>query len=265
MLYQKTWLTRRVRLTLMIILIALFFISAPLVIFYTSGYWYDVKNSRVEQTGVLSIDVLPADAIITLNGVEVKQSLPIRLPNLVPGTYHLVITRAGYRPWEKDMVVEAKSTTYITDIRLLLSALPVSAIDTADTRTTATSSGYVGRDNVWRPVYEEPSGNRRIDNQRAHGWFTWRGTDLWSIDAAGHATLLNRFSVPIQDVLPLDQHGQLLISFAASLVAYEPRYAHSQSIWENGSVERVAVNQPTRRIYFLGTVGKKYGWFELAY
>ena len=57
MFSQKTFLSSPVRFTIMIFLIASFFIISPLIILYTIGYRYDIRTGIVRETGVLSIDV----------------------------------------------------------------------------------------------------------------------------------------------------------------------------------------------------------------
>jgi len=103
MTYSKTYLTRTVRRAIMLSLISAFFIISPLIIFYTAGYRYDFAEQIIKQTGVISIDIKPVNAIVYLNDVQIKKKIPIRLPNRAPGTYHLKITAPGYQLWEKDI------------------------------------------------------------------------------------------------------------------------------------------------------------------
>jgi hypothetical protein len=134
MTYPTTRLTRPFRRAIMIFLIALFVILAPLIIFYTAGYRYDFTSREIKQTGVISIDVKPRNALIYLNNVQIKKNIPIRLSNRAPGTYHLKIESAGYQTWEKDITVESKQTTYIRNITLFRQSLPTElALGTEET------------------------------------------------------------------------------------------------------------------------------------
>ncbi|OGH69705.1 MAG: hypothetical protein A3C90_03940 [Candidatus Magasanikbacteria bacterium RIFCSPHIGHO2_02_FULL_51_14] len=125
---MHTKLTRPVRLGIMLFLIAVFCIAAPAIILYTAGYRYDFKTQKIKQTGVISIDVLPRSAAVFLNDVRIQKSLPIRLPNRAPGAYRLRIEADGYKPWEKDITVESKQTTYIRDVTLFKNALPAAVL-----------------------------------------------------------------------------------------------------------------------------------------
>lgn len=125
MAYPEVFLTRRMRRAIMGGFIAMFFIIAPLTILYTAGYRYDLSSGRIEQTGVLSIDIAPRDAEIYLNTARVRGDIPMRLANRAPGTYHLTIKKDGYHPWEKDITIGSKQTTYIKNITLLRRSSPV--------------------------------------------------------------------------------------------------------------------------------------------
>jgi hypothetical protein len=110
-------------------LVVAFFIIAPLVLFYTAGFRYDLAHGQVRETGVLSADALPSDADVYLNNVKLNKKLPIYLPNRAPGTYHIKISRAGYKNWERDITIESKKTTYIKNVVLFKEALPMQILD----------------------------------------------------------------------------------------------------------------------------------------
>lgn len=124
MSYPHIILNKPIRRAFMLFLIVVFFISAPLLLAYTSGYRYDFAIREVRQTGVISIDVEPTDVTVELNGIVIQKKMPLRLSNRAPGTYHLRITKDGYQPWEKDITVSSKQTTYIRGVTLFRQASP---------------------------------------------------------------------------------------------------------------------------------------------
>lgn len=124
-MYQKTHLTKKIRLAIMLSLFACFFIIAPLLILYTTGYRFDFSKKQFFQTGVISIDILPRDAEVYLNGVRINKKSPIRLPNYAPGNYTIKFSKTGYQDWQKEIVVESKKTTYLKNITLFKNDLPV--------------------------------------------------------------------------------------------------------------------------------------------
>jgi len=108
----------------MIFLISCFFIISPLVILYTAGYRYDKSTHKIKETGVITIDIAPRDAVVSLNDVVIDQRIPIHLQNRAPGFYKLHIFREGYLPWSMPIEVASKQTTYITDSALYKDVLP---------------------------------------------------------------------------------------------------------------------------------------------
>ncbi len=125
MSYPATRLNKRLRHLVMVILISSFFVISPLIILYTTGYRYDFKSGKIQETGVISIDAMPRDAQVYLNNVLLNQQLPIRLPNHAPGTYTIAIKKSGYYDWNKEINVESKQTTYIKNITLFKKSLPI--------------------------------------------------------------------------------------------------------------------------------------------
>lgn len=117
--YPNSKFKRSLRLTLLLIFIIAFFIISPLIILYSAGYRYDWKHGLLKETGAISIDVLPENALVYLNNTNIKKKMPIRLKNLTPNKYHLKITAPDYYDWTKDIEVKNKQTEYIKDITLL--------------------------------------------------------------------------------------------------------------------------------------------------
>lgn len=117
-------LGRRGRIVFMAALFAVYAIIAPIVIFYGAGYRYDFAEGTVSKTGIVSIDVLPADADVRLGGAKFAKGMPLRLKNRAPGTYRLTIAKDGYHEFIKDIVVESGKTTYIKETSLLKRAEP---------------------------------------------------------------------------------------------------------------------------------------------
>lgn len=123
--YPDTMLTRPIRRTIMVGLILLFFIISPVILGYTAGYRYDFDSGQIQQTGVISVDIQPRDAVVRLNNTVVDSPIPMRIPNLAPGTYNISISAPGKKTWERDISVESKQTTYIRGITLFEDALPI--------------------------------------------------------------------------------------------------------------------------------------------
>lgn len=127
--YPGSKFTRPWRLLMLAIFIAAFFVISPLLVMYTSGYRYDFKNGIIQEIGAISIDVLPKNASVFLNGIKIPGSMPIRLKNVSPGKYKIKISADGFFDWEKEVAVENKQTIYIKEIKLIKKSTPEKIID----------------------------------------------------------------------------------------------------------------------------------------
>jgi len=139
------FLTRKVRLIILLFLILSFCVATPLILFYTAGYRYDFSKGEVKQTGVLSVDASPEDMNVFLNNVKIKNKMPIYLPNRAPGTYKIKLAKDGYKDWEKDITIESKKTTYIKEVTLFKEAEPVKIL--------------IDNKNPIQNIFISPSGN----------------------------------------------------------------------------------------------------------
>lgn len=128
-IHHKTRINKKIRNIIMISLIFIFFILTPILVFYTSGYSFDFQDRKIKKTGVLSIDIKPKDAQVYINEILIDKTIPIRLYNKIPSTYHLKLTKDGYKSWEKDIVIFSNQTTYIKDITLIKENLPFKILD----------------------------------------------------------------------------------------------------------------------------------------
>ncbi|MFA6424294.1 MAG: PEGA domain-containing protein [Candidatus Magasanikbacteria bacterium] len=122
--YPGSHFTRPWRLAVLSLFILAFIIISPLLILYSSGYRYDFTNGIVQETGAISIDILPANAVTYLNDAKLETFIPVRLKNLAKGKYKIKLTAEGYYDWEKEVIVENKQTAYIKEIKLIQKSEP---------------------------------------------------------------------------------------------------------------------------------------------
>lgn len=105
-----------------------FLIAAPALVFYTSGYRWNVKKAKIERNGTLIIDSRPTKAAVFLNGKNSNETTPITLQNVTPGNYTIKIQKDGYHPWEKRLDVYPELVTFVNEVRLWKDVQP-QAID----------------------------------------------------------------------------------------------------------------------------------------
>ncbi len=117
-------MTLLVRRIIFYLLALLFVIITPLVIGYTAGFRYNLKQERIIKTGALIIETDPPDAGIALNDTYRKERTPAKIMNLTPGQYRINIIRDGYWDWKKTLGVDSERITFVKDIVLLKNAAP---------------------------------------------------------------------------------------------------------------------------------------------
>lgn len=122
--YPPYDLSKRTRSVIFAIFSTVFVFLAPTVALYAAGYRLNMDSFGISRIGVLSVDILPSNASIYLNNKLVAQNLPLRLSNLIPGTYNLRLEKEGYLPWIKDITIEENKTTYIKNFALFLVSDP---------------------------------------------------------------------------------------------------------------------------------------------
>jgi len=122
--YPGSILKKPIRKAIVIVFITVFFILAPAIIMYTSGYRYDWKKGILKETGAINIDIEPKNASVVINNIPIKSKIPIRLNERLPGKYQLYISAPGYFDWSKEIEVKNKQTVYIKEISLLQKSQP---------------------------------------------------------------------------------------------------------------------------------------------
>ncbi|MDD2757747.1 MAG: PEGA domain-containing protein [Patescibacteria group bacterium] len=122
--YPNSKLTKPYRRGILIAFVALFFILAPAIIMYTSGYRYDWQRGLLRETGAINVDVEPASAAVYLNEVKMKSKMPVRINDRIPGRYNIRVAADGYYDWRKEVEVENKQTVYIKEISIIRKNAP---------------------------------------------------------------------------------------------------------------------------------------------
>lgn len=111
-----SWLFRRFLLFLIIII---FFIASPLIVYYAKGYRFDFQNFEFTKTGTISIKTIPRNAAIFINAERYPNNSPTKIDSLKPKQYRIQITKEGYLPWEADLSVKPELVTSVTHVILL--------------------------------------------------------------------------------------------------------------------------------------------------
>lgn len=92
--------------------IALFLLLAPAVIFYASGYRYNFKKNKLQETGALFLETLPKGAAISLENQLTGRQTNSQINNLLAGEYPVKLTLDGYHDWQKKLPVYPETVTF---------------------------------------------------------------------------------------------------------------------------------------------------------
>lgn len=111
---MKLWLRKFIFFSALL----LFFIIAPILVFYAIGYRYDFKTKAFRKIGMIIVESIPQNANVFLDNQYKSNKTPTRLKNLFPGEYTIKVTKEGYSTWEKKLFVESKMVTWASNIRL---------------------------------------------------------------------------------------------------------------------------------------------------
>ncbi len=91
---------------------------------YTNGYRWDETRKQIIQTGVISIDVSPNDALVYLDEELVGGKLPLRITGKLPGNYSIRIEKEGYKSIKYNLEVHKKKASYLRGIHLIKNIEP---------------------------------------------------------------------------------------------------------------------------------------------
>lgn len=103
--------------------VALFIVSAPIVLFYTAGYRY-TPGAGIFETGTMLLATTPRDATVTLDGRAIRDKTPSIVKKVRPGEHTVRFDLEGHESWEKTLTVEAGRTTFADTIVLFSQESP---------------------------------------------------------------------------------------------------------------------------------------------
>lgn len=108
----------KIRRFIALIFIVGFLVAAPILILYTAGYRYSWKKQEISKAGSLVLETEPRGADVYLNNAKLESTTPIRLTEVFPNDYKILIEKDGYYSWQKTLPVTAQNTTFAEDIIL---------------------------------------------------------------------------------------------------------------------------------------------------
>ena len=121
-------MTKKTRTVLFSILIILFLMVAPGIVFYSLGYRFNFETKKITQTGAFYFKVFPKSVQIYLTPVKQEETLMKKtdfffgaayIENLLPKKYEVEIKKDGFHPWKKTLEIKEKQVTDAKNIVLV--------------------------------------------------------------------------------------------------------------------------------------------------
>lgn len=128
----------RSRQYIFFVFLGLFVVAAPAIVLYTAGYRYSFAHHRILQTGLLLVETVPRGAHIFLDKQQMRERTPAVVDEVLPGTHILRLQKEGFLPWQKDVEVRSRETTFWKDVVLFADAPSVLTRLTQDPRARQT-------------------------------------------------------------------------------------------------------------------------------
>jgi len=119
-------MTKKARTILFAVLLVLFLLFAPALIFYSQGYRIDFQppegRIKITQTGGIFLKVVPKQVQIYLDGKLKKKTDfffgSALIENLLPKKYKIEVRKEGYFTWQKNLEVKEKEVAEAKNIVL---------------------------------------------------------------------------------------------------------------------------------------------------
>lgn len=109
----------RTRILLTLLAWGVFLAVAPLVLLYSLGHRVSPAAPKPSAVGAILVRTFPRGAAVRLDGEARAETTPMSIRAVSPGAHAVRIEKAGYRPWEKRLLVEGTKITDVRHVRLI--------------------------------------------------------------------------------------------------------------------------------------------------
>ncbi len=88
-------------------------------LFLAFGYNLDLQNRHIEKTSIIDLPGRYSEVMVYLDDKIIGNSLPLQIKDLVPGLYHLSVSKLNYLPWSRNLQVHTDIVTKVDDVVLV--------------------------------------------------------------------------------------------------------------------------------------------------
>jgi len=115
-------MTKKTRLTILLVCVACFLVIAPILVLYSMGYRFDFEKMKMTETGGIYVRTFPAAGQIIIDSkISEKPGLfanSIFVQSLLPNNHTVLIEKTGYYDYSKILPVQEKEVTKIENVFL---------------------------------------------------------------------------------------------------------------------------------------------------
>src|SRR3989344_2404798 len=141
-------MTKKTRLIILAICIVLFLVITPYIVLFSLGYRVDIGNLKITATGGIYVKALPQGASVIVDNGK-AETIGILFPyvflqNLLPGNHGVLVKKAGYEDYRKNLEIKEKAVTKLENVILFKKDIPFAMLDNgADYFYMAPNENYV--------------------------------------------------------------------------------------------------------------------------
>lgn len=119
------------------------------------GYSFNRQDGRLEQGGLLQFASTPNNATVTLDGLQLGSRTPSKA-NVDASSHHVQMSLAGYRPWNKTIVVQAGGIGWLNYARMVPTDIKTESMRTFPKLAASLAT----QDRKWIAAQEDGSINK---------------------------------------------------------------------------------------------------------
>src|SRR3989338_4129555 len=96
-----------------------YILITPYVLFSAFGYMYHPSEKSLVKTGLISMVSLPGGATVHVQGKKYSFRTPAVISGLLPGRYHVRLSKKCFESWEKEIEIYPEKATSLDPVILL--------------------------------------------------------------------------------------------------------------------------------------------------
>lgn len=202
---------------------------ALFVLAYAEGNRINFKRLKIIKTGLISLEYLPKDASIFINGKQAKSAKTFAR-NLTPGVYVFKIAKDTYSTWQFELNIEPQSINVYNDVILFKSAPVLGSL--TDARKIA--------------LLKSPS-DVLVGKTDPNGLFS-NDYEIWV-----NAQVISRFSTPIRQVEWYSDNSHIIFQQGKEIRVIEKNGDNDTLLvaLTQDTISRFAISSDGQELYYV--------------